>query len=109
MARTFPGAVVEMLQREFTSRFHRDLVLELETGPVTSDQLNTITQELQREFPNFMGLFGSGDARSWKISVRVRPKGPVGPLRQELARWASRNEPFVRRYSMRQRSLGRTA
>ena len=109
MARTYLGAIVEMLRREIASRFHRDLVLDLETGPATSDQLNTITQELRREFPNFMGLFAGGDARSWKISVRVRPRGPVEPLRQELARWASRNEPFVHGYSVRQRSLWRTA
>jgi hypothetical protein len=110
MARTYLGAVVEMLHREIASRFHRDLVLELETGPVTSDQLTRITQELRREFPSLMGVAAGGDAgRSWKVSVRVRPEGPVEPLRQEHARWASRNEPFVRRYAVRQRSLWRTA
>jgi hypothetical protein len=30
-------------------------------------------------------------------------------LRQELAKWASRNEPFVRKYAVHQRSLWRTA
>jgi hypothetical protein len=109
MARTSLGAAVEMLQREFASRFHGDLVLELETGPASGDELTLITQELQREFPNFMGLFAGGDAQSWKISVRVRPKGPAEPLRQELAKWASRNEPFVRKYAVRQRSLWRSA
>jgi len=110
MARTYFGAVVEMLQREIASRFHRDLVLELETGPATSDQLTEITQELRREFPSLMDVAAGGDAeRSWKVSVRVRPKGPVEPLRQELARWASRNEPFVRKYAVRQRSLWGTA
>ena len=54
MARTYLGAVVEMLQREIASRFHRDLVLELETGPATSDQLVTIIEELRREFPSLM-------------------------------------------------------
>ena len=110
MARTYLGAVVEMLQREIASRFHGDLVLELETGPATTDHLTRITQELRREFPSLMDVAAGGDAeRSWKISVRVRPKGPAELLRQELARWASRNEPFVRRHAVRQRSLWRTA
>jgi hypothetical protein len=110
MARTYLGAAVELLQREIASRFHRDLVLKLETGPATSDQVTRITEELRREFPSLMEVAAGGDAeRSWKISVRVRAKGPVGPLRQELARWASRNEPFVRTYAVRQRSLWRTA
>jgi hypothetical protein len=110
MARTYLGAVVEMLQREIASRFHRDLVLELETGPATSDQVTRITEKLRQEFPSLIEVAAGGDAeRSWKVSVRVRPKGPVGPLRQELARWAARNEPFVHRYAVRQRSLWRTA
>lgn len=110
MARTHVGAILEMAKREVLSRFHRDLVLELETGPATSDQLIRITNELQQEFPSLMGVAAGGDGEhSWKILVRIRPKGPVEPLRQELARWASRNEPFVRKYAVRQRSLWRTA
>ena len=110
MAHSYLGAVLEMARREVLSRFHRDLVLELETGPATSDQLTRLTNELQREFPSLMGLAAGGDAEhSWKVSVRVRPKGPVEPLRKELAKWASKNEPFVRKYAVRQRSLWRTA
>jgi hypothetical protein len=110
MARTHVGAILEMIKRAALSRFHRDLVLELETGPATSDQLIRITNELKQEFPSLMGVAAGGDGEhSWKISVRIRPNGPVEPLRQQLARWASRNEPFVRKYAVHQRSLGRSA
>jgi hypothetical protein len=106
MARTYLGAVVEMLRREFTSKFHRDLVLELETGPATPEQLRRISDDLSREFPKMTGFSAGGDAdQSWRISVRVRPSGPADSLRQDLSKWASRNEPFVRKYSVRQRSL----
>jgi hypothetical protein len=110
MARTYLGAVLEMIQREIASRFNRDLVLELETAPATSEQLTRINKELRDEFPNLMNVSAGGDPdRSWNISVRVRPKGQAESLRQELAKWASKNEPFVRSYSVRQRSLWRTA
>jgi hypothetical protein len=110
MAHTYLGALLEMAKREVLSRFHRDLVLELETGPATSDQLTRITHELEQEFPGLMDVAAGGDAEnSWTVAVRIRPKGPVEPLRQELGRWASRNEPFIRRYAVRQRSLWRTA
>jgi hypothetical protein len=109
MARTLLGAVLEMFRREFASRFYRDIVLELETGPITPEQLRGIGEELTREFPKLTGFFAGGDAEGyWKISVRVRPSGSATPLREDLARWASRNEPFVRKYSVRQRSLWRT-
>ena len=110
MAHTYAGAILEMAKREILSRIHRDLVLELETGPATSDQVTRITNELRREFPSLMDVAAGGDAEhSWKVSVRVRPNGPVEPLRKELAKWASANEPFVRKYAVRQRSLWRTA
>jgi|SRR6478609_2332377 len=106
MARTYLGAVLEMIRREFASKFHRDLVLELETGPATTEELGRIREELRREFPKLTGFSAGGDAdRYWRISVRVRPTGPADPLRQDLSKWASRNEPFVRKYSVRQRSL----
>ena len=110
MARTLPGAIVEMLQRELSSRFHRDLVLSLEIGPATSDELTTMHEELRREFPTVTWFAGGGDEEgNWKLSVRLRPDGPAELRRQELARWASRHAPLVRKYSVRQLSLWRTA
>ena len=110
MARTLLGAVVEMLKRELASRLHRDVVLELETGPATSDQIASISEELRREFPKMTWFAAGGDVKvSWKVSVRVRPDGEADELRQSLARWASKNELLVRKYSVRQRSLWRTA
>ena len=110
MARTLLGAVVEMLKRELPSRLHRDVVLELETGPATSDQIASISEELRREFPKMTWFAAGGDVKvSWKVSVRVRPDGEADELRQSLARWASKNELLVRKYSVRQRSLWRTA
>jgi hypothetical protein len=107
MARTYLGAVVEMVP---ASRFHRDVVLELETGPATSDQLARLSEELRTDFPRLMWFAAGGDAESsWKVSVRVRPDGAAEQLRHDLARWASKNEPFVRKYSVRQRSLWGTA
>jgi hypothetical protein len=109
MARTVTGAVLEMFRREFASRFYRDIVLELETGPATTEQLSGIDAELKREFPNAIYFLAGGDEEGyWKISVRFRSIGAGTPLREDLARWASRN-PFVRKYSVRQRSLWRTA
>ena len=106
MARTHLGAILEMLRREFASKLHRDLVLELETGPATPEELRRISNELTRQFPRLTGFSAGGDAdRYWRISVRVRPGGAADPLRRQLAKWASRNEPFVRKYSVRQRSL----
>ena len=76
MARTLLGAVVEMLKRELASRLHRDVVLELETGPATSDQIASISEELRREFPKMTWFAAGGDVKvSWKVSVRVRPDG----------------------------------
>ena len=76
MARTYLGAVVEMVQREIASRFHRDVVLELETGPATSDQLARITEELRTEFPRLMWFAAGGDAervrRRWRRTLRHR-------------------------------------
>ncbi len=110
MARTLPGAILEMLQRELSSRLHRDLVLSLEVGPATSDQLTKMHEELRREFPRVTWFAGGGDENgNWKLSVRLRPNGSAESLRQELARWASRHEPLVRKYSVRQLSLWRTA
>jgi hypothetical protein len=110
MARTYLGAVIEMVQREIASRFHRDVVLELETGPATSDQLARLSEDLSTDFPRLMWFAAGGDAESsWKVSVRVRPDGAAEQLRHDLARWASKNEPFVRKYSVRQRSLWGTA
>jgi hypothetical protein len=92
------------------SRLHRDVVLELETGPATSSELTRISEELRREFPKVTWFAAGGDSKSYRrISVRVRPDGQGQLLRQDLARWASKNKPFVRSYSVRQRSLWRTA
>lgn len=108
MARTVLGAVLEMFRRELTSRFYRDMVLELETEPATPEQLRGINEELTREFPSLTYFAAGGDTDGyWKISVRVRPNDGTTPLREDLARWASRN-PFIRKYSVRQRSLWRT-
>jgi hypothetical protein len=110
MARTYLGAFFEMIKREFTSRIHRDVVLELETGPAASSELTRISTELKAQFPTMNWFAAGGDSdRYWRISVRVRPDGQAQSLRQELARWASKNEPFVRSYTVRQRSLWRTA
>jgi hypothetical protein len=110
MARTLPGAILEMLRRELSSRFHRDLVLSLEIGPATSDELTKLHEELKREFPKVTWFAGGGDEKgNWKLSVRVRPSDSAGSLRQELARWASRHEPMVHKYTVRQLSLWRTA
>lgn len=110
MARTYLGAVFEMIKREVVSRFHRDVVLELETGPAASTELRRINEELRAQFPTLNWFSAAGDATSyWKVSVRVRPIGQAQSLRQDLATWASKNEPFVRSYSVRQRSLWRTA
>ena len=110
MARTLPGAILEMLRRELSSRFHRDLILSLEIGPATTDDLMKMHEELRREFPKVTWFAGGGDEEgNWKVSVCVRPNGATESLRQELARWASRHEPVVRKYSVRQLSLWRTA
>jgi hypothetical protein len=110
MARTYVGAFIEMIQREFASRFHRDLILELETGPATSNELTQITEQLRKEFPSLKTVAAGGDSeRSWKVSVRLRPNGAPDALRKELLQWASTNEPLVRKYSVRQMSLWRTA
>lgn len=111
MARTYLGAFFEMIKRELASKYHRDVVLELETGPATSNELTKLREELRREFPDLTEFAAGGDSdRYWKISVRVRPEEGKGDLiRQALATWASKNEPFVRKYAVRQRSLWRTA
>jgi hypothetical protein len=98
-----------MLRRELASKFYRDVVLDLETGPASPERLKEINDELTREFPTLTGFSAGGDAeRYWTIGVRVRPIGSADTLKEDLSRWASRNEPFVRKYSVRQRSLWRT-
>jgi hypothetical protein len=110
MARTYVGAFIEMIQREFASRFYRDLVLELETGPATSNELTQITEQLRKEFPSLKTVVAGGDSEHcWKVSVTVRPNGVADALQKELLQWASINGPFVRKYSVRQMSLWRTA
>ena len=110
MARTLLGADIEMLRRELASKFYRAVVLDLETGPATTEPLKEIIDELSREFPTLTGFSAGGDAHhDWTIGVRVRPIGSADALREDLARRASRNEPVVRKYSVRQRSLWRTA
>ena len=109
MARTVLGAIFEMIRREFASRFHKDLVLELEIGPATNEDVVQMYEELIREFPKVTWFAGGGEKGNWKVSVRLRPNGSALPLRQELARWASRHESLVRRFSVRQRSFWRTA
>lgn len=102
------GAFVEMLKRELTSKFHKDLVLAFETGPASHAELTKLFEELRREFPSVTEYSAGGDADLyWKISVVVRPKGATEWLRQDLARWASRKEPWVRSYTIYQRSLWR--
>lgn len=110
MARTVLGALLEMIRREATSRIHRDLVLELETGPSSSSHLTEITEKLRAQFPGLQRLMAGGDAEScWKVSIYVRPNGAAETVRQDLLRWPAGNEPFVRNYAIRQRSLWRTA
>jgi hypothetical protein len=110
MARTYLGAIVEMIKREIASRFHRDLVLHFEMGPATSEQLTTMHNELRKTFPSLVSVAAGGDSEGfWKVSVRVRPKDRPEMLRQDLSRWASQNEPFVRSYTVSQLSLWRTA
>ena len=110
MARTIFGALLEMIRREVASRFHRDLVLELETGPASSIELTEITKALRAQFPSFQHFAAGGDSKnSWRVSIYVRPHGASEPLRKDLLRWAAANEPFVRTYTVRQRSLWRTA
>jgi hypothetical protein len=106
MARTYVGAFVEMFKREIASKFHKDLVLQLETAAASQADLTKVFEELRREFPSISTISAGGDPDLyWKISVVVRPKGATEWLRQDLARWASRNEPWVRSYSIYQRSL----
>src|SRR5690348_1881058 len=106
MARTYIGAFVEMLKRELGSKFHRDLVLDLETAAARRAELTKVFEELRREFPSISTISAGGDGdQYWKISVVVRPTGATEWLRQDLARWASRKEPWVRSYSIYQRSL----
>ena len=110
MVHTYLGAIVEMFKREMASRLHRDLVLHLETGPATSEQLTTMHNELRKTFPTLVSMAAGGDSEGvWKVSVRVRPENQPEMLRQELSRWASQNEPFVRSYTVVRRSLWRTA
>jgi hypothetical protein len=110
MARTYLGAAFEMIKREISSRVHRDLVLQFQMGPATSEQLTTMQNELRKRFPSLVSMAAGGDAEGlWNVSVRVRPTTQAEPLRQELSIWASQNEPFVRSHSVSQRSLWRTA
>jgi len=110
MARTYVGAFFEMLKREFASKYHKDLVLHLETGPASSSELTRLHDELRRQFPTMAEFAAGGDGDLyWKISVNVRPGASASALRHELASWASKNEPWVRSYSVSQRSLWRSA
>jgi hypothetical protein len=110
MARTTIGAWFEYFQREFQSRARRDLVLQFETGPASKEDVNRLYQGLRREFPGMIYWVAGGDPEhSWKVTARVRLKGRAEIVRQELAGWASRHEPLLRAYSVRQRSLWRTA
>ncbi len=79
-------------------------------SPQHRSPVASISEELRTEFPKLTWFAAGGDVEvSWKVSVRVRPDGAAEELRQSLARWASKNEPLVRKYSVRQRSLWRTA
>ena len=110
MVRTYLGAIVEMIKREIASRLHRDLVLHFEIGPATSEQLTTMHNGLRKTFPSLVSMAAGGDSEGlWKVSICVRPTGEAEKLRQELSRWASQNEPFVRSYTVSQRSVWRTA
>ena len=109
MASTNIGAVLEWIRREVDSRARKDLVLEFETGRATADEIARIRDELQREFPTIVYLLVTGDLGRWKVSARVKPDGRAEVLRQELARWASKHQPFLQTYTVRQRSLWRTA
>jgi hypothetical protein len=110
MARTYLDALLEMVKREFASKYHKDLVLRLETGPAPSSQLTKLSEELRREFPSLTGFAAGGDRdHYWRISVSVRPGASASELRHELSRWASMKQPWVRSYSVSQRSLWRSA
>jgi hypothetical protein len=109
MARTILGAFLEMIRREVASRFHCDLVLELEIGPATSAELTEITKELRAQFSSMQEFAAGGDSGHWKASVSVRPNGASEVIRQDLLRWAAAKEPLVRNYAIRQRSLWRPA
>ena len=110
MARTTIGAWFEYFQREFQSRARRDLVLQFETGPASREDINRLYQELRREFPSTIYWVAGGDPEhSWNITGWVRLEGRAETVREELAGWASRHEPLLRVYSVRQRSLWRTA
>jgi len=66
--------------------------------------------ELRKRFPTLVSMAAGGDSDGlWKVSVYVRPTTQAAALRQELSRWASQKEPFVRSHSVSQRSLWRTA
>jgi hypothetical protein len=110
MARTYIGALFEYFQRELQPRARRDVVLQFETGPASKEDISRLHQELQREFPAMTYWVAGGDPEhSWNITARVRLEGRAETVRQDLARWASRHEPFLRVYSVQQRSLWRTA
>ena len=110
MARTTLGALFEYVEREFQSRARRDVILQFETGPASKDEIRRLYQELRQEFPATTYWVAGGDPdRSWNITAWVRLEGHAETVRRELARWASRHEPLVRGYSVRQRSLWRTA
>lgn len=110
MARTYIGALFEYFQRELQSHARRDIVLRLETGPASKEDISRLYRELKHEFPAVTYWAAGGDPEhSWHISVRVPPHGRGETIGQELARWAARREPFLRDYSIRQRSLWRTA
>ena len=110
MARTTIGALFEYFQRELQSRARRDVVLQFETGPASKEDINRLYQELRQTFPVTTYWVAGGDPEhSWNITAWVRLEGRAETVRQELAQWASRHEPLLRVYSVRQRSLWRTA
>jgi hypothetical protein len=110
MASTNIGAVIEYFRREFDSRARKDLVLDFETGPATNAEIAQVRDELQQEFPTIAYMLVTGDPGDWwKVSAWVRSDGRADVLRKELGQWASEHEPFLRTYSVRQRSLWRTA
>jgi hypothetical protein len=110
MARTTIGAWFEYFERELQSRARRDVVLRFETGPASKEDISRLYQELKQEFPTTTYWVAGGDPeRSWSITAWIRLEGRAETVRQELARWASRHEPLLRVYSVRQRSLWSTA
>jgi hypothetical protein len=110
MARSVLGAIGEMFRQKFSSSLNRDVTLELEAGPASDEELSRTQEELRRLFPNMTSFAAGGDPeRSWKIAVSVTPSASADELCQELEAWVARNRPFIRKHSLRRRSLWGTA